>query len=87
MSAKIVTRIRITFGRVGRGMVVPDPIESDYEDDDTTAALIVAAVWPYLMSQDVDALIDWDRMNGKIVSGVRPIGTFTIEHISPEVYL
>lgn len=85
--ADLVTQIHITFGPVGRGKFIPEPLTTTTDEEEAERA-IVAAAWPFIKSEDVGATFDWDAMTGNvIVGGFRPVGAFTMKHVSEQTWL
>lgn len=79
-------RVRLTFGRIGRTHVHP-PLDIDSTDPQVIADEVLAYARRFLVSPDVEAAVDMDRMTVTILCGYQVGGTATIEHVSPEVWL
>lgn len=77
------TKYRVTFTRVGRrggrdGSPAPGPLTVWAVTTDGLAEHIEESARPYLWSQDIEAVIDLERMVGQIYAGPNRGGSFSL---------
>lgn len=71
-------RYRVTYERIGRRRDVP-PLTVVAAGADHLAALVLDDARPYLLSHDVDVVVDLTATTGEILVGFNSGGRFTIE--------
>ncbi|GAA3441042.1 hypothetical protein [Planomonospora venezuelensis] len=72
---------RVTYRRVGRRRDIP-PLVVVAAGADHLAELVYDDARKYLLSQDVDVVVDLEAMTGAILCGVNSGGQFTIEALA-----
>lgn len=74
---------KVSFERIGRNHDVPPACYrlAEGHDADELAFHIYGTARPYLLSSDVDVLVDLAAMKGKILTGFHLAGKFTIEQV------
>jgi len=78
------TNYRVTFERIGRNHDVEPMTFEEVDDADELAALVFQRSRRYLLSREVDVVVDLEEMTGRIYTGFRPAGSFTIEEVQPD---
>lgn len=83
------TKYRVTYARVGRhggrnGSPAPKPLTVWAVTADGLAEHIAKDTSPYILSSDVEILVDLEAMSGSIFAGFRTAGTFTLEALQVE---
>jgi hypothetical protein len=78
------TKYRVTYERVGRhggrnGSKPPAPLTVWAIGADGLAERIHKDVRPYLLSSDIEVVVDLERMRGQILAGFNNGGSFGIE--------
>lgn len=71
----------VTFERIGRNH--PEPMQfEDVSDADEFAARIHERARKFLLSSGVDVTVDLEKMTGRVYTGARPAGSFTIKELA-----
>ncbi|MFI5525033.1 hypothetical protein [Streptomyces platensis] len=78
------THFRVTYERVGRhggrdGSPVPGPLTVWAIGAEGLAEHVLAEVRPYLLSSDVEVVVDLERLRGQIFAGCNNGGGFAVE--------
>lgn len=78
------TKYTITYQRVGRhggrnGSRPPAPLTTWAVTEAGLIERIEADIAPYLLSGDVEAIVDLESLTGRIYAGFQNAGTFTLE--------
>ncbi|MEU1087699.1 hypothetical protein ABZ401_12865 [Streptomyces sp. NPDC005892] len=78
------TKYRVTYIRVGRhggrnGSQAPAPLTVWTVTADSLLTHIAEDTRPYLLSDDVEVVVDLEAMTGSIYAGFRNAGSFTLE--------
>lgn len=79
-----MSRYVVTFDRIGRTHDVL-PLVATAADADHLATLIYKYARDYLLSRDVDVVVDLAGMRGDILCGFHSGGQFTIEALAGAV--
>jgi hypothetical protein len=80
------TKYRVTYQRIGRhggrdGSKPPAPLTVWAVTADGLAEHILKDIRPYLLSQDVEVVVDLEDMTGMVFAGMNNGGSFTIEAV------
>lgn len=83
-------KYRITFDRISRDHDVPPLVTNDTDATgqhlaDLLAWAITRYAKPRMVSRDIGAIVDLDKMSGSLTAGFHSGGEFTIEPVLDEV--